>query len=349
MDCFFASVESLDFPELKGKPVIVGGRSGRGVVCAASYEARKFGVHSAMPIRTAEKLCPKAHFQPVRMARYQEVSKHVKEIFLRATPWVQPLSLDEAFLDVTHNHFELEFATEVAERIRATIHHELGLTASAGVAPNKFIAKIASDLNKPNGLSVIPPHKIPSFLETLAIGKIWGVGPVTEKKLIDLGVRYTAELQRYPKDFLEKKFGSMGQQLYELCRGIDRREVKPSKGSKSIGRETTFAEDIHRKEECHGVLKKLCEQIFERTSQKRLQAKSLTLKLKSSDFKLHTKSCQILQTLEQAEQLFDLAMELLKACPNDYFPIRLLGLSCSRFEPLRGDAPFQWLEPNPDS
>jgi DNA polymerase-4 len=345
MDCFFAAVEQGDDPTLKDQPVIVGGRQGRGVVCAASYEARKYGVHSAMPISRAEKLCPKGIYLPVRMERYKEVSLSIQSIFKEVTPLVQPLSLDEAFLDVTENSWNEPLATEVAKKIRARIKSETGLTASAGVAPNRFIAKIASDQNKPDGLTVIPPQKVSEFVAALPIRKIWGVGPVTEKKIVDLGAHHVKDLQAYPLEFLKKKFGSMGEQLHELCRGIDERPVKIPKGSKSIGRETTFREDSGDREFLVNTLKKLCEKTAQSLQRKNLASHSFTLKLKNSDFKVASKSCPLHGGSCDAETLWQTSIDLLDSVDEDFLPLRLIGISCSKLQ-IQESAPqpFEWLE-----
>ena len=348
MDCYFAAVEQHDQPELKGKPVIVGGKQGRGVVCAASYEARKYGIHSAMAISQAEKLCRKGIFLPVRMERYKEVSRHIQSIFKRVTHLVQPLSLDEAFLDVTDNLWGEPLATKVANELRRLILEETGLTASAGVAPNRFIAKIASDQNKPNGLTVIPPHKVPSFIEELPIRKIWGVGPVTEKKILDLGAHFVKDLQNYPKEFLQKKFGSMGEQLYLLCRGIDERPVSPPKGSKSIGRETTFKSDTGDAKQLKGILKKLSESIEDQLMRQQICCSSITLKLKNSQFKVVSKSITLAEGTSHSGDIYHHVSELLDLVDPSFFPLRLIGISCSKLVPQHHfPKPFEWLESDP--
>jgi DNA polymerase-4 len=345
MDCYFAAVEQNDQPDLKGKPVIVGGRQGRGVVCAASYEARKYGIHSAMPISRAEKLCKSGIFLPVRMERYKEVSRSIQNIFKQVTPLVQPLSLDEAFLDVTENSWNEPLATTVATRLREMILEETGLTASAGVAPNRFIAKIASDQNKPNGLTVIPPHKVRSFVEELPIRKVWGVGPVTEKKILDLGAHFVKELQNYPKEFLQKKFGSMGEQLYSLCRGIDERPVTPPKGSKSIGRETTFRSDSSDIESFKDLLKKFAHNIGLQLQRKNLCSGSITLKLKNYDFKVSSKSITLNEGTQQSDEIYHQVSQLLSSVNTSCFPLRLIGISCSKLSPqYHSPKPFDWLE-----
>src|SRR6266542_5434360 len=244
MDAFYASVEQRDRPELRGKPVIVGWPGERSVVCAASYEARKFGVHSAMPATRAKRLCPEAVFMPPNFDKYREVSHQIRAIFERHTPLVEPLSLDEAYLDVTQELTGIPTATETAEAIRQEIRSETKLTASAGVAPNKFLAKIASDWKKPDGLFVIRPHQIEAFLVELPVRKIPGVGKATEKIMVDMGVATVGDLQRFSQEQLVERFGKWGTRLWELARGIDESAVEPSRKRKSWSSESTFPRDI---------------------------------------------------------------------------------------------------------
>ena len=244
MDAFYASVEQRDNPQLRGKPVVVAWRGNRSVVCAASYEARKFGVRSAMPARRAERLCPNAIFLPPDFPRYRAVSRQTREIFKRHTDLVEPLSLDEAYLDVSENKTGLPTATQVARTIRDQIRLELNLTASAGVAPNKFLAKIASDWRKPDGLFVIQPEEVNSFLLPLPVGRLPGVGKVTEEKLKRLAVQTVADLRRMDLPALEGRFGRYGARLYELARGIDTSEVVPDRPTQSISAEDTFERDV---------------------------------------------------------------------------------------------------------
>jgi DNA polymerase IV len=244
MDAFYASVEQRDDPNLRGRPVVVAWRGNRSVVCAASYEARRFGVRSAMPAVRAERLCPEAIFVPPDFTRYKAVSQAVREIFMRQTDLIEPLSLDEAYLDVTENKTDLPTATRVAKEIRRQIHEELQLTASAGVAPNKFLAKIASDWRKPNGLFVIQPHEVQDFLMELPVGRIPGVGQVTEARMKEVGVGKVGDLYALELSALESHFGRYGLRLYELARGIDHNPVVPNRVSKSISAEDTFERDI---------------------------------------------------------------------------------------------------------
>jgi len=248
MDAFYASVEILDNPALRGQPVVVGGDCNRGVVCAASYEARKFGVHSALPMLTAKKLCPHGVFLPVRMARYQEISRRIMEIFQRFTPQVEPLSLDEAFLDVTASQRLMGSAEEIAGQIRALVRDTTGLTVSAGVGTSKLVAKIASDLNKPDGLTIVPPGEEEVFLAPLPIGRLWGVGKTTREALALIGVQTVGDLRRIPPAILTAKFGKAGRMLHESARGIDLRPVEPRQEAKSIGHEETFADPSTRRD-----------------------------------------------------------------------------------------------------
>ena len=244
MDAFYPAVEVLDNPGLKGKPVIVGGTKGRGVVSSASYEARKFGVHSAQPMAKAQRLCPHGIFLQVRMSRYAELSDQIFKIFHRFTSLVEPLSIDEAFLDVTGSTRLFGDPVEMAKKIKQVVREETGLTVSAGVAPSKFVAKIASDIDKPDGLTVVPPEKVREFLDPLPIGKMWGVGKVTQKTLAQLNIHTFRDLSRVPVEILEKKFGKYGPRMHELSMGIDDRDVVTYQEAKSIGNEETFYEDI---------------------------------------------------------------------------------------------------------
>ena len=258
MDAFFASVEQRDNPDLRGKPVIVGGRpDSRGVVAACSYEARKFGVHSAMPCARAARLCPRAVFTSPRMGRYKEISSQVIAIFHDYTDLVEPLSLDEAFLDLTHNHFHESSASILAQQIRKQIFCTTGLTASSGVSCNKFLAKVASAMNKPDGITVIRPSEALSFLSTLPIGKFYGVGKATEARMERIGVKMGGDLLRFSREELTLHFGKFGEYFYSICRGIDLRPVKSNRVRKSIGSETTMAQDILDLAQIYDILRKL--------------------------------------------------------------------------------------------
>jgi DNA polymerase-4 len=289
MDAFYASVEQRDDPELQGKPVVVAWKGKRSVVCAASYEARRFGVRSAMPAITAERLCPDAIFLPPDFTRYKAVSRAVREIFQRHTDLIEPLSLDEAYLDVTENKMQLPTATRVAKLIREQIREELNLTASAGVAPNKFLAKIASDWRKPNGLFVIQPHEVQGFLLPLPIGRIPGVGQVTETRMKGVGIATVADLYGMDAATLEHHFGRYGRRLYELARGIDHSPVVPNRSSKSISAEDTFEIDIPLAE-TGPLVRKLADKVWAASRQNARMARTVVLKLKTKEFNTLTRS-----------------------------------------------------------
>jgi DNA polymerase IV len=274
MDAFYASVEQRDDPNLRGRPVVVAWRGNRSVVCAASYEARRFGVRSAMPAVRAERLCPEAIFVPPDFTRYKAVSQAVREIFLRHTDLIEPLSLDEAYLDVTENKTDLPTATRVAKEIRRQIYEELQLTASAGVAPNKFLAKIASDWRKPNGLFVIQPHEVQDFLMELPVGRIPGVGQVTEARMKEVGVGKVGDLYALELSALESRFGHYGLRLYELARGIDDTPVVPNRKSKSIFAEDTFERDIPLAQ-TEPLIRKLAEKVWVSSRQNQRMARTI--------------------------------------------------------------------------
>ncbi len=297
MDAFYASVEQLDNPELAGKPVIVGGDpKGRGVVSAASYEARKYGIHSAMPMAQAVRLCPNATVLPGRMERYVEISQKISVIFERYTPLVEPVSLDEAFLDVTGSTRLFGMAEEIGLDIKRQIKQELSLTASVGVAPNKFLAKLASDLKKPDGFVVITEHKKQQVLDALPVGRIWGVGDVTEKALQSQGIRTIAQLRETPLKHLTAIVGNYAHDLLQLACGIDDSEVEPFRQAKSMSSELTFPTDVQDPEVLLGVLLAQVEEVAERLRAEGLRAKTLVLKLRYGDFTTITRS----RTLDQA-------------------------------------------------
>lgn len=307
MDAFYASVEIRDQPELKGKPVVVAWDGARSVICAASYEARKFGLRSAMSVAKAKQLCPHAIYIPPHFDKYKTVSQQIHQIFNQYTDIIEPLSLDEAYLDVTHNFKNLTSATAVAEAIRADIFRETQLTASAGVAPNKFLAKIASDINKPNGLCVIKPAQIKDFLPPLSIAKIPGVGRVTLEKMHQLNIHTIADLAQHTQAELTHHFGRYGFRLYDLAQGIDDRPVNAHQQRQQISTETTFMQDKYLselKEEWLNLTKKLWSQM----ANKKIIARGITVKLKTTDFKIITRSTTFssnfpdLATLQQATQ-----------------------------------------------
>lgn len=329
MDAFYASVEVLDNPELKGKPVIVGGPKQRGVVSAASYEARKFGVHSALPTAQAMALCPQGFFLPVRMARYKEVSDQIFEIFHRFTPLVEPLSIDEAFLDVTASQQLFGPAEAIARRIKNVVREDIGLTVSAGVAPSKLVAKIASDLNKPDGLTVVPEGKVRQFLAPLPIERLWGVGRVTQKDLSLLNVKTMGDLSRLPKDLLQRRFGQQGLQLYFLSKGIDDREVQPERKAKSIGREETFPEDIREKERAGKELLALSHRVAKRLRRHKAAGQTITLKVTYHDFTRITRSLTVPAATDDGRKIYRVCLDLLEKTEIGKKSIRLLGIYLS--------------------
>jgi DNA polymerase-4 len=289
MDAFYASVEQRDDPQLRGKPVVVAWKGNRSVVCAASYEARAFGVRSAMPAVRAERLCPAAIFVAPDFTRYRAVSKSVREIFQRHTDLFEPLSLDEAYLDVTENKTGQPTATLVARTIREQIRHELNLTASAGVAPNKFLAKLASDWRKPDGLFVIQPEEIDAFLVPLPVGRLPGVGKVTGEKLAKLGIQTVGDLRRLDRFELEKTFGRYGVRLHELTRGVDENAVVPDRPTRSISVEDTFERDVLLAE-TEPMIRRLAEKLWLASRKESRIARTVVLKLKTNEFKILTRS-----------------------------------------------------------
>ena len=308
MDAFYASVEQRDEPSLRGRPVVVAWRGARSVVCAASYEARTFGVRSAMPAVRAERLCPEAVFVPPDFVRYRQVSRQVRAIFARHTALIEPLSLDEAYLDVTENLQGLHSATAVAEAIRTAIRSELQLTASAGVAPNKFVAKIASDWNKPDGLCVVRPAQVLDFLAPLPVGRLPGVGRVTEQRLVEAGFRVVADL-REARDKLEKRFGRWGRRLHELSLGIDERPVETERPTQSVSSEDTFAVDLPL-ESLDPHIERLAEKTWNAARRESRIARTVVLKLKTAQFRILTRSLTPPQPVSSAKELSDAACAL---------------------------------------
>jgi len=329
MDAFYASVEQRDDPSLMGKPVVVGGRpDSRGVVSAASYEARKYGIRSAMPIAEAARRCPAAIFLPVNAQKYREVSLQIREIFLTYTPMVEPLSLDEAFLDVTGSTSLFGPADLIASTIKQRIQQELNLTASVGLAYNKFLAKLASDLKKPNGFVVVHPKGIQEFLDPLPVERIWGVGEKTAEQLHIHHVKTVRNLRSLELKFLTKLFGSLGSQLYQLARGIDHRPVESDRVVKSIGRETTFETDITDRDVLEKTLLKLAVHVGRSLRKESLRGKTVTLKVRYDDFRTLTRS----RTLQRATNLDDViyqeACSLLRELSLNQ-PLRLIGVTLS--------------------
>jgi DNA polymerase-4 len=331
MDAFYASVEQRDDPRLRGKPVVVAWKGNRSVVCAASYEARRFGVHSAMAAIHAERLCPEAIFIPPDFTRYRAVSQSTREIFRRHTDLIEPLSLDEAYLDVTENKTGLPTATRVAKTIREQIREELQLTASAGVAPNKFLAKIASDWRKPNGLFVIQPEDLDTFLPPLPIGRIPGVGKVTEKRLATLGIKTVGDLRTLELNILEDHFGRYGQRLYELTRGIDQSEVVSDRPTKSISAEDTFETDMPLSE-TEPMILRLAEKVWAASRKEARIARTVVLKLKTSDFHILTRSHTPLVPPASLEELATIALALRERVHLSLqHRFRLVGVGLSNF------------------
>jgi DNA polymerase IV len=331
MDAFYASVEQRDDPGLRGRPVVVAWKGNRSVVCAASYEARKFGVRSAMPAVRAERLCPNAIFVPPDFVRYKAVSRAVRDIFTRHTDLIEPLSLDEAYLDVTANKTGLLTATRVARAIRLQIREELNLTASAGVAPNKFLAKIASDWRKPDGLFVIQPEEVEAFLTPLPVGRIPGVGKVTEKRMEDIGIKTVGDLRHLAATVLEERFGRYGMRLYELARGIDHNPVVPDRPTKSISAEDTFDHDIPL-EDTEPMIRRLAEKVWTASRKETRTARTVVLKLKTKEFSILTRSQTNGTPPSSCEELTAIALglrERVHASGNQLY--RLVGVGLSNF------------------
>jgi DNA polymerase IV len=333
MDAFYASIEQRDNEEYRGKPIAVGGSpEGRGgVVATASYEARKFGVRSAMPSKRALKLCPHIIFVRPRFEVYSAVSQSIQEIFRRYTDVIEPLSLDEAFLDVTIDKQNIGSAIDIANRIRGDIKSELKLTASAGVSVNKFVAKIASDINKPDGLTFIGPSKIEGFMETLPVEKFYGVGKVTAQKMKGMGLHTGLDLKRLSENELVKHFGKHGKFLYLIVRGIDDRPVEPNRETKSVGAEDTFQQDLTKLEEMIPELEKLSMLVHKRLTKHGLKGKTVTLKIKYHDFRQITRSQSVEVYVDDYDTIFNKAVNLLNLTEPEKFKIRLLGISVSNF------------------
>ena len=328
MDAFFASVEQLDCPDLRGKPIVVGGAGNRGVVAAASYEARKYGVRSAMSGAKARKLCPDLIFVSPRFERYKEISLQIREIFYEYTDLVEPLSLDEAYLDVTFNKKNNPSATNIAKEIRKKIFEKTGLTASAGVSANKFIAKIASDYKKPNGQTTIKPNKIIPFLDSLDIRKFYGIGKVTAEKMYALGIFTGKDLREKSLPFLQNHFGNSGLYYYEIARGIHRSPVNPVRIAKSIGVERTFEHDEQYQTHLLTPLETLSKELEQRLKKRNLSGRTITLKIKYSDFTTQTRSKTLAKFVSDQSMLFRIGEELLFQ-ENLKNSVRLLGLSVS--------------------
>jgi DNA polymerase-4 len=337
MDAFYASVEQRDDVRLRGKPVVVAWRGNRSVVCAASYEARRFGIRSAMPAVRAERLCPDAIFVPPDFSRYRAVSRQVREIFARHTDLIEPLSLDEAYLDVTENKTGLPTATRVAQTVRRQIRDELNLTASAGVAPNKFLAKIASDWRKPDGLFVIQPGDIASFLPPLPVGRIPGVGKVTERALGQLAVKTVGDLEKIELLVLEQRFGRHGLRLHELARGIDESPVRPNRLAQSVSTEDTFEADVLL-DETEPMIRRLAEKTWTAYLKQSRLGRTVVLKLKTSDFNILTRSSTPMAPPSSCEELTQIALSLRgRVNLESDRRFRLVGVGLSNFADVGKD------------
>lgn len=332
MDAFFASIEQRDFSQYRHRPVAVGGEGSRGVVAAASYEARKFGVHSAMPSRTAKRLCPDLIFVKPRFDVYKSVSSEIMQIFHDYTDLVEPLSLDEAYLDVTINKKAMRSATLIAQEIKSRIISQTHLTASAGISINKFLAKVASGMNKPDGLTVIPPNEVEKFINQLPIEKFFGVGKVTGAKMKALGIKIGSDLHRFNQMELIRHFGKAGSYFYTVSKGIDEREVKPARIRKSIGTENTYENDIIQYKILYTKLAEIAEDLEKRLAKYNTGGKTITLKIKYHDFELKTRSRSKNYYIKSTEQMLKIAKELLHSTNLPRKPIRLLGLSLSNLD-----------------
>ena len=350
MDAFFAAIEQRDFPEYRNRPLIVGGDpQSRGVVATCSYEARKFGIHSAMSCKKAIQLCPHAIFVPPRKDIYKTVSTQIRSIFYEYSYKVEPLSIDEAFIDVTKNWKGERSATRIAQEILARIYQDTGLTASAGVSYNKFIAKIASDIRKPNGITVIVPEQAITFLEQLPIEKFYGVGKVTAKRMKKLGIYCGHDLKRRSQHELVAEFGKAGLFFFNIVRGVDNREVEPARGIKSIGRETTLHEDILDKQEIIYILDELCVRVEKLLSAKEKKGTTITLKIKYHDFTTITRSKSGKKPFTTSQQMMRVIHRLLRHTEAGSRKIRLLGITVSNFQDNSSrDFPKQLLLPFPE-
>ena len=334
MDAFYASVEERERPELVGHPVIVGGLpEKRGVVSAANYVARRYGVHSAMPAATARRLCPHGVFLPPRISYYAEVSRQIREIFARFTPLVEPLSLDEAFLDVSGSEQLFGTAAEIGRQIKQAVREETGLVVSVGVAPNKFLAKIASDLKKPDGFLVVEPGQVQEFLDPLPVERLWGVGKQGSKVFQRLGIRTIGQLRQWPMETLRDRFGSQGEHLWRLAHGIDDNAVVPEREAKSISHETTFEQDLDDLEVLRAWLVNLTEQVGWRLRRHGLRGRVVHLKVRFSDFSTITRSQTLPEPTDITHELWQAADEMLsERLPAGHLPVRLLGMGVGGFD-----------------
>ncbi len=332
MDAFFASVEQRDNPALRGKPVAVGGSSDRGVVAAASYEARKYGVHSAMPSMIAARKCPDLIFVKSRFDAYREVSRQIRDLFFEYTDLVEPLSLDEAFLDVTHNKKAIPSATLLARELKQRIFDETQLTASAGISVNKFLAKTASDVNKPDGLFLIPPDNVLDYITRMPIEHFYGIGNVTAMKMKKMGIIFGDDLRQYSESDLVTRFGKSGHFYYQISRGIDNRPVNPERIRKSIGAENTFSRDITEYSEMIDQLRNIAREVDRRMKKAETRGRTLTLKFKYHDFQLITRSKTISEWIDNFARMEPLIEEISSEIDPSEKGIRLLGVSVSNLE-----------------
>jgi DNA polymerase IV len=335
MDMFYAAVELLERPEFREKPVVVGGSpQSRSVVTTANYVARKYGIHSAMSCAEAYRRCPECIFIKPDFSKYKKYSEIIRFIFFKFTDLVEPLSLDEAYLDVTINKTGDPSATRIATAIKQEIFDQTGLTASAGVAPNMFVAKIASDYKKPDGLTVVPPEKVLDFIRPMAVRRIPGIGPVSDARMAKLGIRTVADLAAQTREWLEEHFGSFGQYLWEIARGIDDREVTPSWERKSLGEEETFERDLLDIREIEDYLRECARNVFDQLTKEGKQARTVTLKIKYHNFRSITRRRTLEDFIVNADQIFTVACELLSRTDAGRVRIRLAGISLSTFNRL---------------
>jgi DNA polymerase IV len=339
MDAFYAAIEQRDFPELRGKPLLVGGDRTRGVVATASYEARPYGIHSAMPMAQALKLCPQAIVVPPRREAYVETSRQVFSILRSFTPLVEPLSLDEAFLDVTSSEQLFGTAHTIARGIKDRIHRETQLTASAGIASTKFVAKIASDMRKPNGLVEVRDEEVLAFLHPLPVTRLWGVGKVTAQSLANLGIRTIGDLARWPRETLVSRYGANGEHLFQLAHGIDPRPVDPNQEMKSIGEEETFSHDLDQDTEVRAALLRYAQTVARRLRSRKLMGRTITVKIKTAErlgegrFRLYTRSHTLPSPTNDEQEIYRTALALYAAVPRRGQKVRLAGIYASSIEP----------------
>ncbi len=332
MDAFFASVEQLDDPSLRGQCVIVGGQSQRGVVAAASYEARKYGIHSAMPIFQARQRCRNLIILPPRRKRYAELSRRIMAILANFSPLVEPVSIDEAFVDITGSQRLYGLPGQIARTIKERIRSETGLTCSVGAAPNKFLAKIASDMNKPDGLTLIAPEQVQDFVETLPIGKVPGVGQRAQQQLRELGIRTLGQVKACPMELLVRKMGKFGHRLTDLAHGRDDTPVTPQSETKSISTETTLSRDTHDRETLKRYLLSQSQTVARELRHKKFRGRTITLILKTSDFQRHCRSRTLSKPVQSAEKIYRTALELLQTFPLTQ-PVRLVGVGAGGLQP----------------